>query len=252
MTVPPDPSSVLEVFRAPRISYSGGLDVQEAWVPRRRRGEIPDRLLLLEHPHVVTQGRGSDPANLLRTPEELEAMGVELFETGRGGDVTYHGPGQLVGYAVLDLKPGEGRPDRRDLHRYLRDLEGVLIDTLADWEIEGTRVEGMTGVWTEAGKVAAIGVRVSSGWITSHGFALNVTTDLAHFDAIIPCGLRGRGVTSLARLLSVPPDRREVEDRIIHHFARRFAPSGGWEVRELAVRGAGGDQEGGANSMKSM
>ncbi|TVP49480.1 MAG: lipoyl(octanoyl) transferase LipB [Gemmatimonadales bacterium] len=251
MTLPPDVSSVLEIFRAPRIPYSGGLEIQEAWVHRRRRGEIPDRLLLLEHPHVVTQGRGSDPANLLRTPGELAAMGVELFEAGRGGDVTYHGPGQLVGYPVLDLKPGAGRPDRRDLHRYLRDLEGVLIDTLADWGIEGTRTAGMTGVWTEAGKVAAIGVRVSSGWITSHGFALNITTDLAQFASIVPCGLRGRDVTSLARLLPAPPDRRDVEERIVHHFARRFAPEGGWEVREAG--GAGGPgQDGGANSMKSM
>ncbi|CAN5659314.1 lipoyl(octanoyl) transferase LipB [soil metagenome] len=251
MTVPPDNSSVLEVFRAPRIPYSGGLEIQEAWVRRRRLEEIPDRLLLLEHPHVVTQGRGSDPANLLRTPQELAALGVELFEAGRGGDVTYHGPGQLVGYPVLDLKPGAGRPDRRDLHQYLRDLEGILIDTLADWDIEGTRVEGMTGVWTGAGKVAAIGVRVSSGWITSHGFALNVTTDLAQFASIIPCGLQGREVTSLARLLPAPPGRREVEDRIVHHFARRFAPVSGWEVREIPGSGLPG-QEGGANSMKSM
>jgi lipoyl(octanoyl) transferase len=222
MTVPPDPSSVLEVFRAPRISYSGGLDVQEAWVPRRRRGEIPDRLLLLEHPHVVTQGRGSDPANLLRTPEELEAMGVELFETGRGGDVTYHGPGQLVGYAVLDLKPGEGRPDRRDLHRYLRDLEGVLIDTLADWEIEGTRVEGMTGVWTEAGKVAAIGVRVSSGWITSHGFALNVAPDLSYFSTIVPCGIADREVTSMAAILGRPVPQGDVAEEVARSFVHLF------------------------------
>ncbi len=226
------PPSVLEVFRAPRLSYAEGLEIQEAWVSRRRAGEIPDRLLLLEHPHVVTQGRGTDRGHLLRTPAELAAMGVELHEAGRGGDVTYHGPGQLVGYPILDLKPGEGREDRRDLHRYLRDLESVLIDTLAGCGVEATRTPGLTGVWTGQGKVAAIGVRVSSGWITSHGFALNLSTDLDYFGTIVPCGIRDRAVTSLEHLLSDPPDRRQVEDRLIHHFSLHFAPLGGWRIEE--------------------
>jgi lipoyl(octanoyl) transferase len=227
--------AVLEVFRAPRLSYAEGLEIQEAWVTRRRSGEIPDRLLLLEHPHVVTQGRGTNPAHLLRTPEELAAMGVEVHEAGRGGDVTYHGPGQLVGYPILDLKPGDGREDRRDLHRYLRDLESVLIDTLSSWGLEATRAPGLTGVWTPGGKVAAIGVRVSSGWITSHGFALNRSTDLGYFGTIVPCGIRDRGVTSLARLLDRPPPRREVEDRVIRHFVRHFSPPGGWRVEEMGL-----------------
>ncbi len=220
---------ILEVFRVGSLPYAEGLEVQAAWVTARRSGEIPDRILLLEHPHVVTLGRGTEPGNLLRTPEELSALGIERFEAGRGGDVTYHGPGQLVGYPVLDLKPGPGREDRRDLHRYLRELEGVLIDTLADFGVEGTRAPGMTGVWTRLGKVAAIGVRVSSGWITSHGFALNLDTDLSYFEVIVPCGLEDRRVTSLARLLPDPPGRREVENRILHHLGRRFdlAPAEG-------------------------
>jgi lipoyl(octanoyl) transferase len=232
------PSAVLEVFRAPRLSYAEGLEIQEAWVSRRRAGEIPDRLLLLEHPHVVTRGRGSHPEHLLCTPGELAAMGVGLHEAGRGGDVTYHGPGQLVGYPILDLKPGEGREDRRDLHRYLRDLEAVLIDTLAGWGVEATRATGLTGVWTARGKVAAIGVRVSSGWITSHGFALNLSTDLDYFETIVPCGIRDRAVTSLERLLSTPPDRRQVEDQVVRHFSRHFAPPGGWQVEERGIPSA--------------
>lgn len=228
-------SSVLEVFRAPRLSYAEGLEIQAAWVVRRRAGEIPDRILLLEHPHVVTQGRGSHPEHLLRTPGELAAMGVELHEAGRGGDVTYHGPGQLVGYPILDLKPSEGREDRRDLHRYLRELEAVLINTLAELGVEATRSAGLTGVWTEQGKVAAIGVRVSSGWITSHGFALNVSTDLDYFGTIVPCGIQDRTVTSLERLLAEPPDRHAVEDRLVQQFSRQFAPPGGWQVRERGI-----------------
>jgi lipoyl(octanoyl) transferase len=212
----------LEVLRIPRLPYGEGLELQSGWVEMRRRGEIPDRLILLEHPHVITEGRGTRPEHLLRTPAELAALGIERHDVGRGGDVTYHGPGQLVGYPVLDLKPGPGRADRRDLHRYLRDLEAVLIDVLADWGIEGTRAEGMTGVWTPAGKVAAIGVRVSSGWITSHGFALNVATDLSFFDMIVPCGLQDREVTSMERILGKAPVRHEVEDRVIHHLAARF------------------------------
>jgi lipoyl(octanoyl) transferase len=215
-------SPTLEVFRVGSLRYAEGLEVQAGWVSERRAGHVPDRILLVEHPHVVTLGRGTQPGNLLRTPEELEALGIERFEVGRGGDVTYHGPGQLVGYPILDLKPGPGRADRRDLHRYLRELEGVLIDALADFGVEGTRAPGMTGVWTRLGKVAAIGVRVSSGWITSHGFALNLDTDLSYFEVIVPCGLEDRRVTTVARLLPEPPTRRAVEDRILHHLGRRF------------------------------
>ncbi len=180
--------------------YPEALELQAALVERRRRGEIPDTLLLLEHPHVITLGSAGGRGHLLLSPGELAVRGIEVHEAGRGGDVTYHGPGQLVGYPILDLKP-----DRKDLHAYLRSLEQVLIGALASFGVEGERDEGATGVWARGAKVAAIGIRVSSGWITSHGFAVNANTDLSYFDAIVPCGLHGRPVTSLTRLL-----RREV------------------------------------------
>jgi lipoyl(octanoyl) transferase len=199
------------------VGYAEATALQEELVGRRRVGEIPDTLLLLEHPHVITLGSGAREAHVLLEPEELRSRGVELVETGRGGDVTYHGPGQLVGYAVLDLKP-----DRKDLHRYLRDLEEVLVEAVGALGVPARAEEGLTGVWTAGGKVAAIGVRVSSGWITSHGFALNVTTDLDRFGAIVPCGIPDRAVTSLARELGHPPDAEEVRDRVVEAFARRF------------------------------
>lgn len=225
------PPAPLEVVRIPALPYAQGLALQGSWVQARRRGEIPDRLLLVEHPHVVTLGRGTRSEHLLLSPRQLSEQGYEVHEAGRGGDVTYHGPGQLVGYPILDLKPGgpgEQRPDRRDLHRYLRDLEEVLIRVLDAFGLEGTRVPGLTGVWTEGGKVAALGVRVSSGWITSHGFALNVAPDLSRFGAIVPCGIPDRPVTSLARLLPAPPDRATVESLVIRAFTEVF----GSQVRE--------------------
>jgi lipoyl(octanoyl) transferase len=147
--------------------------------------------------------------------DELGSKGIEVFETGRGGDVTYHGPGQIVGYPIVDLSP-----DRRDVHRYVRDLEEVLIRTAADFGIAATRISGLTGVWVNDEKLAAIGVRIAR-WITSHGFALNVTTDLAYFDMIVPCGIADRGVTSLARL-GVRASRADVEDRLVMHFGEVF------------------------------
>ncbi len=166
---------------------------------RRVAGEIPDQLLLLEHPPVITLGRGFHPENLLAPVERLKALGVEVVEADRGGDVTYHGPGQLVGYAIIDLQP-----DRMDVIHYLRDLEEVLIRVLARLGITGGRLAGCTGVWVEDRKIAAIGVKISR-WITYHGFALNVNTDLSAFDLIIPCGLRDARVTSLARELGSSP-----------------------------------------------
>jgi lipoyl(octanoyl) transferase len=146
------------------------------------------------------------------------AGSIELFETGRGGDVTYHGPGQLVGYPILDLKP-----DRCDLHRYVRDIEEVIIRALRTWDIDARRIAGLTGVWINDEKICAIGVRVSSGWITSHGFALNVTTDLSYFGAIVPCGITDRGVTSLQRVLGASaPDMRVVCDVVAAAFAEVF------------------------------
>jgi lipoyl(octanoyl) transferase len=207
----------LEVRRLGTVAYADGLKLQEELVAARRAGEIPDTLLLLEHPHVITLGSASDGSHVLLDDGERRLMGIELFETGRGGDVTYHGPGQLVGYPILDLKP-----DRKDLHRYIRDLEEALIRALAGYGIEGGREDGLTGVWVGDEKVAAIGVRVSSGWITSHGFALNVNTDLSFFGAIVPCGIRDHGVTSMQALLGRSLDMREVEGRVFEAMAEVF------------------------------
>ena len=193
----------LAVRRPGPTGYPEALELQAALVERRRVGGIPDTLVLLEHPHVITFGSAGGRGHLRVPPGELAARGVGVHEAGRGGDVTYHGPGQLVGYPVLDLKP-----DRKDLHAYLRSLERVLIGALRAFGIDGERDESATGVWAGGAKVAAIGIRVSSGWITSHGFALNANTDLSYFDAIVPCGLRGRRVTSVSRLLGrdITPD----------------------------------------------
>lgn len=173
--------------------------------------------MLLEHPHVITLGTGSSPDHVLAGADQRADMGIELFEAGRGGDVTYHGPGQLVGYPILDLKP-----DRKDLHRYLRDLEEVLIRSVAAFGVSARRVDGLTGVWTDLGKIAALGVRVSSGWITSHGFALNVHTDLSFFETIVPCGIDDRDVTSLARELGRPVSLEEVIPEVVRAFGGVF------------------------------
>ena len=187
----------LEVRRLGVVPYAAAAEMQRGLVEDRRAGRVPDLLLLLEHPHVITLGVKVDAArsHLVATPELLAARGVELHESGRGGDITYHGPGQIVGYPILDL-----RPDRCDVHRYVRDLEEVMIRAAADFGLKAGRVKGLTGAWIGADKLGAIGVRISR-WITSHGFAFNVSTKLAHFDLIVPCGIRGRGVTSLSRLL---------------------------------------------------
>jgi lipoyl(octanoyl) transferase len=208
---------VLEVRRIGRIAYADGLALQEELVRQRRTANAPDTLLLLEHPHVLTLGSGAGSESILLSDDLREARGIELFRTGRGGDVTYHGPGQLVGYPILDLKP-----DRCDLHRYLRDLEQVLIDALSDFGLRGERVSGLTGVWVEDRKLAAIGVRVSSGWITSHGFALNVNTELSYFDAIVPCGIKDRAVGSIAGEVGTEVEIGRVEDAVEKHFRGRF------------------------------
>jgi len=213
----PAPRRVLEVRWLGTVPYAMGLKYQEELVERRRADEIPDQLLLLEHPHVITLGTSAHEEHVLVGEEERRLLGIELFETGRGGDVTYHGPGQLVGYPILDLKP-----DRRDLHRYVRDIEEALIRALADFGVEAGRKQGLTGVWVGDEKIAAIGVRVSSGWITSHGFALNVTTDLNFFDAIVPCGIRDHGVTSLARVTGEDLALDEVGERVAARFAEVF------------------------------
>ena len=218
-----------------RVPYGDALREQERLVVQRRSGG-PDTLLLLEHPPVVTLGRRGDPQHLLLDEEQLARRGIALHETGRGGDVTYHGPGQLVGYPVVALQP-----ERRDAHRYLRDLEQALMLTATDYGVSSGRQEGLTGVWVDRDKLAAIGVRLNAGWITSHGFALNVFTDLENFETIVPCGIADRGVTSLARLLGAPPDLREVAGRLAGHLARVLGlePLTAAEPAErLAVAGA--------------
>lgn len=210
-------ASSLAVSRLGTIPYAEALELQAALVRQRRSGEIGDTLLLLEHPHVITLGTGTHPENILISAAEREERGVELFQAGRGGDVTYHGPGQLVGYPILDLKP-----DRCDLHRYLRDMEEALIRVLSDFGLGGGRKPGMTGAWVGERKLAAIGVRVSSGWITSHGFALNVSTDLGFFDSIIPCGIQEYGVGSLQSELGRPVEMAEVEAAVVNRFEEMF------------------------------
>ncbi len=203
------------------MPYPDALALQRSLVDERRAGHIPDTLLLVEHPHVLTLGVRGDGgrSHILATDDALASRGIEVHETGRGGDITYHGPGQIVGYPIIDLNP-----DRRDVHRYVRDLETVLIRTAADYGVDAGRIEGLTGVWVGNEKLAAIGVRIAR-WITSHGFALNVTTNLDHFGLIVPCGIADRGVTSLSRLTGGPIEAVAVEFRIIEHFANVFGMS---------------------------
>jgi lipoyl(octanoyl) transferase len=224
----------LDVRSLGTVDYAAGLDLQRDLVEQRRSGAIGDVLLLLEHPHVLTVGvRGPrGRSHILADEEMLAARGIDVFETGRGGDVTYHGRGQIVGYPILDL-----RPDRCDVHRYVRDLEEVLIRAVLTFGIHAERVEGLTGVWVGREKLAAIGVRISR-WITSHGFALNVSTDLSYFDLIVPCGIQDRGVTSLERLLGYSPTIADVEGRIVRAFADVFdcsVANGGSNRTEAAV-----------------
>ncbi|HXY39613.1 MAG TPA: lipoyl(octanoyl) transferase LipB [Vicinamibacteria bacterium] len=207
----------LLVERLGRVPYARGLELQQRLVAERQAGRGVDHLLLLEHDPVFTLGRNARPEHLLLPAEELRERGFEVFETGRGGDVTYHGPGQVVGYPILRLPP-----ERRDVHRYVRDLEEVMIRTCADHGVAAGRVPGLTGAWVGADKIGAIGVRIAR-WVTSHGFALNVSTDLSVFDLIVPCGIRGRGVTSLERLLGRRVPLGEVTDRLAVHFAAAFA-----------------------------
>jgi len=206
----------LQVRRLGRVPYARGLEIQEQLVAGRQAGRIPDQLLLLEHDPVFTLGRNARSENVLFPAEALRERGFEVFETGRGGDVTYHGPGQVVGYPILDLSP-----DRRDVHRYVRDLEEVMIRTCGGYGLHASRVAGLTGAWLDADKVGAIGVRIAR-WVTSHGFALNVGTDLRPFELIVPCGIRGRGVTSLERALGRPVPLDEVLDRLAESFAAVF------------------------------
>jgi lipoyl(octanoyl) transferase len=204
----------LSLRKLGRIEYGAALEVQKETALAVKEGRQDDTLLLLEHPHTLTVGRRGDSAGILMSSEILAARGVSVFETNRGGKITYHGLGQLVGYPIISLSP-----DREDVHRYVRDLEEVLIRTLADFDIQAFRLDGLTGVHTARGKVAAIGVHIAR-WITTHGFALNVNTDLSFFNLIIACD--GEQVTSMEDLLGHEVDMVQVEDRIVARFAEVF------------------------------
>lgn len=212
----------ISVRRLGRVDYQAGLDLQAALVEDRRAGRIGDTLLLLEHPPVITLGvkTRQGPKHIIASEDELARQGVTVHETGRGGDVTYHGPGQLVAYPIFDLKP-----DRCDVHKYVRDLEEVLIVALRTFGIEGKRVKGLSGVWVgepdRERKIAAIGVRISR-WVTSHGFALNVATNLQHFQLIVPCGIIDRGVTSMQAELGRAVSMADVEAAVVSAFSSTF------------------------------
>jgi lipoyl(octanoyl) transferase len=220
----------LEVRRLGIVPYADALTLQRALVEERRANRVPDLLILLQHPHVITVGVRGDGgrSHIVADTDRLGELGVAVSETGRGGDVTYHGPGQIVGYPILDL-----RPDRCDVHRYVRDVEEVMIRTCVDYGVPAGRIAGLTGAWVGPEKIGAIGVRISR-WITSHGFAFNVSTDLAYFDLIVPCGIADRGVTSLQRVLGRSVNVANVEESLICHFAAVF----GRAVTHLAEKSA--------------
>ncbi|HKR11717.1 MAG TPA: lipoyl(octanoyl) transferase LipB [Pyrinomonadaceae bacterium] len=204
----------LLVQRLGLVDYEPALALQKQTEQAVKNGTQPDTLLLLEHPHTLTIGRRGDSSAILLDQDQLKQRNVTLFETNRGGKVTYHGLGQVVGYPIINLSP-----HREDVHRYVRDLEEVLIRTLSDFGIDSFRIEGLTGVHTARGKVAAIGVHIAR-WVTTHGFALNVNTDLSYFNLIIAC--EGEPVTSMEELLGSETELSAVEDRLIDHFAEVF------------------------------
>ncbi len=206
-----------------RIPYREAWELQEDLAAKRLRGEIADTLLLLEHPPTLTLGRGADSKHILADSRRLQELGVEVVETNRGGDVTYHGPGQLVGYPILNLNEPPHQPD---LHRYLRGLEEALIAALRYWAIDASRFPGYTGVWTAMdtaapAKIAAIGIRTSR-WITQHGFAINVCTDLSHFNLIVPCGISDYGVTSIQRIIGQDLGVRDAVPIVAASFLKTF------------------------------
>ena len=211
-----------EVREPGRVDYAGAFDLQQQLVARRKAGAVPDQLILLEHPHTITLGRNGHMENLLASEEMLSRGGIAFHPTDRGGDITYHGPGQIVGYPILDL-----REWKRDVGAYVRSVEQVLIDTVADFGIHAGRIPKLTGVWVRDRKIAAIGVHISR-WVTSHGFALNVNTDLSYFRYIVPCGLT-KPVTSMAELGCDAP-WETVAERLATHFGlvfeREMIPAG--------------------------
>ena len=211
------PSRLLEVRRLGVLPFREAESLQQKLVIERQQGRVPDLLLMLEHPKVITLGVSGDRGNVLASEKTLLEQGIKVHQTRRGGDVTYHGPGQLVGYPILSLKP-----DRCDLHRYVRDLEEVLIRTVNDFGVTAMRIPGLTGVWVGERKLAAVGVRVSR-WVTSHGFAINITTDLDDFSLIRPCGISDKGVTTLAQLTDDDVSSVRVVDSLVRHFSDVFS-----------------------------
>jgi len=207
---------VCELRNLHLVTYENAMHLQQKLVALRQSDSIPDQLLLLEHPPVITLGRGGDATNLLAPPDVLRAQRVRFYQTTRGGDITYHGPGQIVGYPIVYL--GEGN---RDVRKYVTKLEEVLIRTVADYGITATRVEGKRGIWVGENKIAAIGVRIAR-WVTSHGFALNVSTNLEHFRLITPCGIHGAGVTSISREIGREISTDEVRSVLVAKFAEIF------------------------------
>jgi len=206
----------LTAYRLGQVGYAEAHALQERLVEARKQDQIGDTLLLLSHPKVITLGRAAKAANILLSEDALRARGYEVFPTGRGGDVTFHGPGQLVAYPIIDLKP-----DRVDVRRYVQDLEETMIRICGDFGLVAGRVAGLNGAWIEDRKVGAVGVRISR-WVTMHGFALNVATDLSLFSAIVPCGIQDRGVTSLSNELGRTLSLDEVETRAASHLAERL------------------------------
>jgi lipoyl(octanoyl) transferase len=209
----------VEVRRLGQVPYDEAWSLQNRLAEARRAGLAADTLILLEHPHTYTIGRSGTRDHVFLTQAELEARGITCLDVDRGGDVTYHGPGQLVGYPILDLGP------QPDVGLYLRNLEGCLIDVLADFGIVSGRLSGYTGVWIGDNKIAAIGIKVSQG-VTTHGFALNVSTDLSLFTHILACGIPDKGVTSMALELGAAPPMTAVEEAVVARFSERFAMPG--------------------------
>jgi lipoyl(octanoyl) transferase len=203
-----------EVRDLGKLDYAEALTIQKDLADKRKRGEIPNQLLFVEHPHVITLGRNGHLENLLANSQVLERAGISFHQSDRGGDITYHGPGQIVGYPIFDL-----RDWKRDVVAYVRAVEEVIMGALAEFDIQAGRVQGATGVWVDGAKIAAIGIHISH-WVTSHGFALNHTTDLSYFQYIVPCGLT-RPVTSMRQLGSDAP-REDVVRALAHHFERQF------------------------------
>lgn len=214
-----------EVIQPDCVPYAQAWNWQNQLADARGRGETPDRLLLLHHPHTYTLGTSGHDENLLLSPDDLTQRGIELFHVDRGGDITYHGPGQLVGYPIIQL-PRASETLRADVIGYVRNLETVITRTLADYGITGKPIPGLTGVWVDTPqgevKVCAIGVRINVRAVTKHGFALNLNTDLSYFDGIVPCGITDKGVTSIAQVLGTPIDEAAAAARLITHFGSVF------------------------------